>query len=196
MESTVTIRLLENEVEVQDAYCFVRRHAHARYDADPPPPPEALLAAYRRGEVVGTIGVDFTAVDTGELSLERIWSFDPANAPLPFNRQEIAQYGRWFTVEQDVSLMLVYGATIFARTHGKRSVLAEMKPGAARVLERVGIAMLPIQNAQLVLENIEESGRFYYVNGPPPQLCMADLSGVEDAALQRIPGLKGMNICF
>jgi len=72
----------------------------------PPQTDGDIIAAWRDGEVVGTLVIDFADADT-PFPLEELYDFDIARQYLPFfSRSTTIQGGRWFAKVPNISYAL------------------------------------------------------------------------------------------
>src|SRR5882724_3892043 len=113
MSRTVVIRLLHKKSELARAMEFMKAIAHEKHRTDPPPLPQFLFGAYIKGNICGTIGIDFGS-DEKPFHLERHWRFNQSQTPLPFEREKMAEIGRWMAKHPGVSVILFYAATLFS----------------------------------------------------------------------------------
>lgn len=187
----LVVRLVCDQGEREKALGFINQRAFSLYRATPPPPPQFLFAAYCDDEIVGTMGLDFSSGQQ-PFPLETHWRFDGDATPFSFERDRIAQYGRWITTKPGVSAPMVYASTLFARARGKTYCFAEAKPPVAERLAEMGCPPVPIPNASLQLENVPESGRQYYISEPAPMLYMIDLEQVERAMIRALPEINSL----
>lgn len=165
--------------EFEKALEFIQQIALQREGATPPPPPHVLFAAFKGKDIVGTVGLEFGS-DGKPLPLEEIWEFNPLTAPLPFVREQVAQYCRWMAKADGISASLLHAAAVFSLAQGKKSCMCEVKPKVANRLRKIGCRLFPITPAVLRLEKIPFSGRPYYESNPPPGLYMIDLHQMEE----------------
>lgn len=190
----IAISLLKEKDELAAALRFIDEIAFRWHKCRPPPPPQVLFGAYRGKEIVGTIALDFGDQDR-PLPIERIWSFDADRTPLPFQREAIAQYGRWMAITPAVSSWLLYTATLYALSLGKKYFLAEAK---TKIMERIcalGFAFRRIENAMALTDRIPEEGRLYY-SEDPPGLYMTRLEEMMTVAFSKTTSLQSLKFEF
>lgn len=190
----ILISLVEDKDSLLKALKFIEMVAFRSHRASPPPPPEALFAAYYRGEIVGTIGIEFGS-NHKPLPIEGRWQFDRLKTPLPFHRNEIVEIGRWMATKPGVSAALFYAATFFALSRRKYYCMAEMKSKIAQHSTGLGFIMLPVQNAKIFLDKIPQSGLPYYTDDPPA-LYMLRLEQMHQSIKSHTPPLDAISFYF
>lgn len=181
----------------------ITQAARVRYGCDPPPAlPQLLFAAYEGDTIMGSTSLDFS-VDDQPLLLENSWQFNPGETPFPFVRSELVQYGRWWAslaggqehVVGTLAPALLYVATVFARSYGKKTCLCEIKPAAVRLLEKFGVEPKEVPGAVFHLERIPPAGRAYYQEkGRPSQLHMIDLVQMEQATQKHVKAIQRIKL--
>lgn len=191
---TFAVRLLRDAPEIKESLEFINRIALAREGSSPPPPPQFLFGAYRDGKVVGTIGLEF-GTEEKPLPLESHWEIERTKTPLPFVEEAMVEIGRWMAERPGVSTALFFAATLFALSRGKQYCLAEMKPKIAEHSTGLGFIMLPVQGAKILIDQISESGRPYYLDNPP-SLYMLRVEQMHQAIRQVTPLLCAADFHF
>jgi hypothetical protein len=164
------------------ALAFVRRHTRQLYGGFPPPP-EILFLAERNGRVCGTIALDF-ADDTQRFPVEFLYRIIYSQAPWPFERARIAQFGRWWATAPGIGVRLMHAAHLHALEAGKTLGLAEAKPQIVTRVKEFGMNLTEIPGAILQSREASSRGEGYYTTPPAPRLYMFDI-GANAAALSR-----------
>jgi hypothetical protein len=175
------IRLAEEMPVRERALAFMKKIAQERHKCAPPPPPQIILIAETEDqEVLGTISLEFRL--GGILfPVEEIYDFDHDVTPWTFDRNRLAQFGRWMTATPGISTPLMYAATTYALDQGKTHGLTEVKEVIYNLVRNMGIHLKEIESLNVRLENIPEEGRNYYLEDPPPRLYMVDLLAKKTA---------------
>ncbi len=182
--SPVIISLARNDRERGQALALNRAVALRLYNCSPPPPSQCIFTAKQNGEVVGMIALDFDENDA-PFRLEKIYDFDRHATPFPFERRNIAEFGRWICVIRGISSALMYVATMYAIRRDKLYSLGEFKERIARRAEELGWQVHFVEGACLLFENVSEEERGYYADPPSPRLVMSDLREREEALRNR-----------
>ncbi|HEX4961387.1 MAG TPA: hypothetical protein VF173_11150 [Thermoanaerobaculia bacterium] len=164
------------------ALAFVRRHVRRTYGGIPPPS-QIVLFAERNRRICGTIALDF-ADSSGRFPLEAIYSIDHSQTPWPFKREEIAQFGKWWTTLPGVAVRLMHAAHAHALAEGKSCGLVEVKPPIVARVAEFGMVLLEVPGAVLQIHGVSARGEGYYATLPLPQLYMFDIRA-NAAALTR-----------
>lgn len=180
------IILARNPQERRRALAFVRRHVRRLYGGIPPPS-QILLFAEQSHRICGTIALDF-ADGTERFPLETIYRIDYAQTPWPFERKEIAQFGKWWTTLPGVAVRLMHAAHVHALTEGKKFGLVEAKPPIVARVEEFGMSLVGVKGAVLQIQGVSSRGEGYYATPPFPQLYMFDIFA-NAAALESCIGL-------
>jgi hypothetical protein len=140
------------------------------------------------------MGLNFAA--GGYLPLESHWRINLGSTPLPFERNSIAEYGRWIGGgSRGVSIQLIYVATLVAQARAKEYCLCELQDSAARLLQLLGIELHSIKCAELLIDSVPPGGRTYY-EGAPVGLNMMKLSQIYQACLARLSPLTSFEVSF
>ncbi len=167
---------------------YVRRHVRRLYGGIPPPS-QILLFAERKHRICGTIALDF-AEASGKFPVEDIYRIDYARTPWPFERERIAQFGKWWVSAPGVAVRLMHAAHLHALTKGKSVGLVEAK---VRIVERVkdfGMTLILVPGAVLQVQGVSARGEGYYASLPLPRLYMFDIRA-NVAVLARYVSLRG-----
>lgn len=162
---------------------FVRRHVRRIYGGGIPPPSQILLFAERNRRICGSIALDF-ADSLGRFPLEAIYRIDHSQTPWPFKREDIAQFGKWWTTLRGIGVCLMQAAHTHALAAGKSFGLVEVKPSIVVKVAGFGMALIEIPRAALQIHEASSRGQGYYTTPPPPQLYMFDIRA-NAAALTR-----------
>lgn len=155
------------------ALAFVRYHVRRLYGGTPSPS-QIFLLAERNGRTCGTIALDF-ALSAERFPLESIYRIDFDRSPWPFERENIAQLGRWWTTRPGVAVRLMHSAHMYALANGKRLALVEAKARIIARLVEFGMAPVEVPGAVLEVRIASLRGEGYYQISPPPRLYMFDL---------------------
>ncbi|MBX4189943.1 hypothetical protein KW791_01440 [Candidatus Parcubacteria bacterium] len=141
-----------------------------------------FIAVTKRGEVVGTVGLDIEKDENNLFSMENFYEFDK---PPHFitSREQYVLYGRWIVESPwEYKLYLyravIYAATIFAYGKGKKFGYGEVKDYIANLITKMGINITIIENAKLLLDKIPEEQRGYYKRLPTPKPFIVELEQV------------------
>jgi hypothetical protein len=177
--SPIVIREIMNGKERKDAIDYIHRTALTSHGCSPPPPAEHIFAAFRDGEICGTVGMDLSD-GVKPFRLEQIYRFDPSAAPLPFDRSQIVQLGSWRSSAAGISVPLMYIVTLAALRRGKFYGLTEAKERIRERIEEIGIRLHLIRS-EMDLGFVPPQGRPYYVDEPQPKLYILDLLQKEAA---------------
>lgn len=173
------ISLVKTDQERTEALDFINKTAAKLYDCDPPPPPEVIFTAKEGAGIVGTVALE---LGSGQpFPLEIIYEFDYQKTPWPFQRELIAQFGRWMATVRGISKSLMYKVTEHALLNGKIYGLTEVKEPVRLIVQNMGIELRPIPGARLLIEKIIEKERGYYLSLPSPNLFMVSLQQKLDA---------------
>lgn len=181
--SPIHIAPAKDADERERVLLFLKPIIGERYHCAPLPLPDIILVASRGSEIVGTVAVEFSGGD--ELfSLEEVYEFDRKKTPLSFERDRMAQFGRWAASVPGISGALLYASAACALGQGKSYGLGEAKE---RILERFREFGLLIYfvDAELVPQKAPEASRNYYTIPPQPRLFMVDLKQKEEALRKR-----------
>jgi hypothetical protein len=184
-----SITLAASSHDRRRALAFVRRHVRQRYGGIIPPPSQIMLFAEQNRRICGTIALDF-ADGTRRFPLEAIYRIDKARTPWAFEREKIAQFGKWWTTRPGVALYLMQAAHRHALTDGKRFGLVEAKPRIVARVGEFGMALIEVPGAALLIEGATTRGEGYYATLPPPRLYMFDIPA-NAAALARYIKAQG-----
>lgn len=174
MKDEVVIKLVEEGDEYQQAIKFISKVAFQWHRCRPPETKGRLFVAFRGEKIIGTISLDFVG-EAQLFPLEEIYEFDEKQAPFPFKRDMIVQFGRWMCIEKNISHLLFYEALVFSRTHGKQYVLSEAKSFIVDRLVEFGFKCYPLHGAQLIKEKISQKNKKYYEERPHPILFMMEI---------------------
>ncbi|MDP3963456.1 MAG: hypothetical protein Q8Q39_03085 [bacterium] len=191
----VVIRKVSGFVERQQAGVFMREVAFRWHQCEPPSLPDLVFIALAGTTIVGTVALDF-ADDTTPFSLEKIYEFNRAETPFPFDRIRMAQYGRWMSTKPNVAAPLFYAATLYAIGLKKMLGWFELKEPIVQHMRSFGFNPVPIPSARLMPERIarkEESA--YYTTDPPPTLYMVPLEHIRRALHDQVAELVRKNFC-
>jgi hypothetical protein len=133
-----------------------------------------LLYAEAHRRLCGTITLDFVG-RSGKLPLEFIYRIGQGEPPWALERNEVAQFGKWWAIRPGVAVHLMHAAYTHALAKGKRLGLAEAKPAIMARVEGFGLSHVKVPGA--VLQNSEVLSRCkgYYASMPLPQLYMFDI---------------------
>lgn len=180
----IRIALALNATDVRQGLEFIDKIALERHGCLPPPPPQVLFVAKDGDEVVGTIALDFREEERF-FPLEEIYSFATPLFPRRFRRREVAQFGRWMSSRPGVSAALGHIAALYAVGRGKIYGWFEAKEPVAARIANLGVVLGKISGACLILQNIPEGGRNYYIAAPVPELYTIELAQVRDSLGQK-----------
>lgn len=187
---SIEIRLLTTEAERATAVRFIAENAFRWHQCKPPPAPQLLFGAWDGTEIVGTIALDFGDAQT-PLPIEQLYEIDYGEFPWLREREKIAQFGRFFVTQPDISVALLYVATTYALACGKLYGLSEAKPHVPKRFAELGIRLQEVKRAQLVEKHIPADGLSYYQSAPQPRLWGVSLH--EKAAALRTPVTVAVN---
>jgi|GEM_PF-2023459 len=173
MKIPITIYLEESKKHSPEVEEFVVSSLKRWYNCGPIPLPHSVLVAKHGAEIVGTVALSFSQGNE-IFSLEKIYKFDYNNMPLPFVRDNIVQFSRWVTGQQNVSQALLFTSALIGIKRGCEYGLGEVKPKIRDRFAEIGIDLYFIP-ADICPENIPLAIKPYYLIPPPPLPCMTDL---------------------
>lgn len=182
--------------EKNEIFNFTKLQAFKLYSCEPPPPPQIIFVAYQEHKIIGTMGLNFSQ-NNKPFYLENHYNFDITKTPFPFEREKIAQYGRWFSIIPNISSSLFYLTTDYAIKKNKIWGLGEMKKTIAERVMKFGVNLFLINDTELIFENIPKEEKQYYLTLPPPSLYMGDLKQIKQALWKIIePIIQSGEIIF
>jgi hypothetical protein len=117
------------------------------------------------GEIVACCGG--TLASEGKLYLEDIYLFaDDVGHLLEDSRATLAEIGRWMSLIPDHANGVLRGLIEHLQLCGATSALCELSRPSFRRARALGLTFEPVQ-AQLVLANVDPTGRSYYLDKTP-----------------------------
>ncbi|MBI2451319.1 MAG: thermostable hemolysin [Parcubacteria group bacterium] len=167
----IVIKIANSNYEREKAIKFIDRLALKYYQCHAPPLSQIILTAYSKKQIVGSLGINFAK--NNKLPIEKHWIFDHNKTPLPYRASKLAEYGRWFATQPNISFALYFSAASYVLQNGKKYAFFEVKDSIARHIKHAGVKLFLI-NAQLLIENIEKKRRNYYLIPPTPKFYMTD----------------------
>jgi hypothetical protein len=170
---SLSIILAESRQDRRRALAFVRGHVRKLYGGIPPPSQVFLFSEHAK-RICGTIALDFTS-SLGKFLLETIYQVDYLQTPWPFDRQQIAQFSKWWATRPGVAVHLMHAAHVYALAHGKRFGLVEVKPPIVARVTELGMTLVEVPGAILRVQGVSSRGEGYYAISPLPQLYMFDI---------------------
>jgi hypothetical protein len=180
---TIVISLARKSAHRDAAIAYV---AHTYFERFGTIPLESLhyLTAYVDSTIVGAIGLDFK--DANEmLPLEAIYIIDRTSIPFPVTSSNSAQFGRWSAKASNISMPLLYAASMYAVKNNRLYGWLNHTESIHRILTRKGIVFTRI-DARLVLENVRAEDRLFYTNNCDVQCYIMELYQVVYALKQKM----------
>ena len=110
--------------------------------------------------IIGAIGLDFED-ENGKMPLEYIYMLNRSEISLPLSPSNGAQFGKWNADTSDVSLPLLYAASVHAMKKNKTYGWLNHTDAVHRILTKKGVDFLHV-NASLVLQNVRKEDLSFY----------------------------------
>lgn len=160
MSGELSVFLAEHEEDICEVHSLVERTYLASYGTVPRPA-QAYGAVRRGSEVVACLGFDHAEPD-GRFAIERIYSLDRAQYPVPVTSDTTAQFGRLVSSEPCLGRLAVHTGIWFALRLGKRLGIVEHNDVIHRVTLGFGLVLLDIPFWEINLGETLPQDRGYY----------------------------------
>lgn len=172
MKTEIVINDGSDMREIMDLLSNTALH---RFNTNAPPLLDQFCVAREGDEMVGCCGSSLA--QNGPLYLEQIYRiFDDAFPPLLSQRERLCEIGRWMSVVPDAAPLVLRGMIAHLENQGVNFALCEMVQPSYRRARALGIHFHEVA-AELILENVDPTGRRYY-HEKQPQLYWFDFSQI------------------
>lgn len=186
------ITLEEHGAVREHALNFIVDHIQQKYKNTPSKEstPRHLFVAQSDTAIIGTIALQLG--DTEPLFFEEIYAFEREHLPIPYLPEKTVYFSRFIAhpgAHENVSISLMYEATLFALSHGYLFGACTLKPFVERFVLSKKIPWKKIVSAKLCEEKIPKPDQGYFLNGPPAMPYLIDLKE-KRIALEKCLGIS------
>ncbi len=151
-------------------------------------PGETTLYIYaeKEGKIVGSAGLDFSNKN-GKMPLESLYTINRELVPLPLDSSNGVQICRLIADDPKVSsLPLVYASCMYSMRLGKVYGWLNHVDTVHRMFVQKGLEFISIPDAELIIENIPEGDRPFYIKPPYAKCYIMPLKAASVALLPRM----------
>ncbi len=180
------IRMPKNSAERTRALTFIDAQMLKAYGSSPSRTavPKELFLAMHDKAIIGTLATQYGTRNT-PLPFEKLFEFDCALLPLPYERAKTIYYSRWTSATSGAGQIIWLAATKHAAEQGRTTSAAMIKRFVEEQFLKFGCEWKPIPGARIRPHMIAPGDHKYFFEGPPPYPCM----GVISEQIRRLPDI-------
>lgn len=189
-EDTLIIKLAESPKEWKDAATLLAEKYYKEFGVYTPPAKEIVICIYK-GEVVGTVGIEFSV--HGTFSLEQYVKIK--ESAIRDFRNKLAEFTRWASRHPSAGALSLFGLSMYALKKKKQYAIFSVKEKQLQHLKLLG-ATVSILPSSIKRTEIPSCLTEYYMKQPYPQIAMVKVSEFRDVFQKIVSELqsKGMSI--